>query len=242
MDVLEFRSYAEETRSHDHDFWQVVLPVRGCLDMDVGGRSGAVLPGQGVVIPAGTSHAFQAGGDNRFLVADVKSLALDDRAVSRFGNRPFFGVAPALQALVDYRRSASSFPGDLAAHWCAMLLVALGEAPVLDDRQADAVRKAVAFMRAEMARPVTVQEMADAAGLPAHRLNAAFHRLHGKSPYAYLTELRFREALRLLAETRLPIAEIADLTGHADQSALTRRLKRHAGVSPAVYRRARSLK
>lgn len=238
LDMLEFRTYAAVTESHEHDFWQIVLPVAGSLDMEVGGRAGAVRPGQGAVIPAGTRHAFQASGANRFLVADVRSLAPEERSVERFSRDAFFGMEAPVRALIDYRMNTVAPAPDMAGHWCSLLLAALGEMPGQDRAAAQAVERAVRFMQSRLAEPITVADMADAAGLSVHRLNAAFRRVHGTSPYAHLTRLRFEQALHLLAETRLPIAEIAELTGHADQSALTRRLKKLAGTSPAVYRRA----
>lgn len=238
-DMLEFRSYTHVTESHDHPFWQVVLPVRGRLDMEVGGRAGFVQPGQGAVIPAGTAHAFQAEGDNRFLVADVKSLVPEGHATERFGRHAFFGIAPPIKALLDYRAAASEFSSELAGHWVALLLSSLAQTPPADRGAGMVVERAIAFMAKSLAEPISVTDIAAAAEVPVHRLNAAFRALEGVSPYAHLTRLRFERALDLLVETRLPIAEIAGLTGHSDQSALTRRLRKHMGIGPAAYRRAR---
>ena len=237
VDALEFRTYGRVTESHDHDFWQIVLPVKGKLDMEIGGRAGAGRQEQGAVIPAGTQHAFQAGGDNRFLVADVRSLRPDGLMEERFGRQAFFGMARPLQALLEYRTAAPAFSADMAGHWCSLLLAALGDAPQADQASAKAVERATAFMVRNLERQITVTDIASAAGVAVHRLNAAFRTIRGRTPYAQLTHMRFEKALQLLSETRLPISEIADLTGHADQSALTRRLKKHAGISPAAYRR-----
>lgn len=207
--------------------------------MEVGGRGGCVQPGQGAVIAAGTAHAFQAEGDNRFLVADVKSLLPDGHVAERFGRHAFFGIAPPIRALMEYRTAAAEFSSELDGHWVALLLSSLGQTPKADRRASIVVERASSFMAAHLAAPITVSEIAAASEVPVHRLNAAFRALHGKSPYAHLTQLRFERALDLLVETRLPIAEIAGITGHSDQSALTRRLRKHIGIGPAAYRRAR---
>jgi len=52
-----------------------------------------------------------------------------------------------------------------------------------------------------------------------------------------LMEMRLDAALDLLANTELPIADIALLTGHADQSALTRRLRQSRGITPLRFRK-----
>lgn len=237
-DSLHFRSYRDETERHAHPYWQAVLPVKGRLDMEIGGQAGAVHPGQGALIPPHVDHAFQASGDNRFLVADVVSLRLPERVGERFSRRSFFPIQPSVRALMDFRQ-ASPWPGEggAAGHWCALLFHALDQAPAQASPWASAVARVVTHMQAHLGEALTLSQLAEIGGLPEHRLNAAFRGLHGQSPYAFLSQLRLREALRLLSETSLPIGEIAYRTGHADQSALTRRLRQNGCLPPAAYRR-----
>ena len=56
------------------------------------------------------------------------------------------------------------------------------------------------------------------------------------TPHAMVLEQRLRMARRLLESTTMPIAEIAVLTGHADQSSLTRSFRRICGDTPAAIR------
>lgn len=241
-DILDFRSYRDETERHAHSFWQAVLPVRGRLEMEIGGRGGAVHPGQGALIPPHVDHAFQAVGDNRFLVADVVSLRLPRTICERFSSRSFFPIRQPVQALMDFRAASPHADDEVTVgHWCALFLYALDQAPMPAEPLAAAVERAITHMRAHLGDPLTIAELADAGGLPEHRLNAAFRAVHGQSPYAYLSALRLREAMRLLAETSLPIGEIAYRTGHADQSALTRRLRQKGCLPPAAYRRQQRL-
>ena len=59
-----------------------------------------------------------------------------------------------------------------------------------------------------------------------------FRRSVGVSPYRYIVYLRLRRAVELIREDRLGLAEIAASTGFADQSHLTRWVRRVHGVSP----------
>ena len=235
-DRLDFRSYRKETERHHHAFWQVVLPLRGQLDMEIDGRAGAVKNRWGALIPAGLAHAFEAGGENRFLVADVGSLVLPEALVDRFSAQPFFQIPPTVRALVDVGRAI----GDrttLAGAWSTLLLAALDQ-PASSLRHERPVARAIRFMEARLAEPMALADLAEAAGLAEHQLHQAFHAVHGVSPYAFLSRMRLERALYLLEETRLPLGEIASLTGHADQSALTRRMRQHGYLSPAAHRRA----
>ncbi len=239
IDRLDFRSYRAETERHAHPFWQVVLPVEGRLEMEVDGRGGAVRSGQGVLIPPGIDHAFEASGENRFLVADVESLPLGEAETERFATRSFFPVSGPVKALVDYR-AATPLPSDAVGHWCALLLTALSGAETDDTLVGEAagLERAIALMQAHLSESVTIEALCRAARLPAHRLTRAFRLAHGESPYAFLTGLRLTEARRLLRRTTLPLAEIAARTGFADQSAMTRHMRRKGWPTPAAYRRA----
>lgn len=80
-------------------------------------------------------------------------------------------------------------------------------------------------------------EIAAASGVAERRLNALFLARLDSTPYDELMRLRLDFARALLRSTALPIAEIAAMSGHADQSALTRRMRAVLGVTPAALRR-----
>jgi AraC-like DNA-binding protein len=69
---------------------------------------------------------------------------------------------------------------------------------------------------------------------------AAFRRLWrtriGGSPLAYLRELRFREAARMLLETNAGIGEIAHMVGFSDQRYFSKAFRHWSGRTPTDYR------
>jgi AraC-like DNA-binding protein len=81
--------------------------------------------------------------------------------------------------------------------------------------------------------------LAESAGLSERSLRRAFRKRFGTSPHQYLIEARVGEAMRLLLETDWPIKRVAASLGYADVFYFTRQFRRHAGVSPAAYRRSR---
>lgn len=70
------------------------------------------------------------------------------------------------------------------------------------------------------------------------RLGTAVRRTTGYSPQAYLHLLIIREASELLANTGMPVGQIAFRLGFADPAYFTRFFARHRGESPAHFRRA----
>ena len=64
-----------------------------------------------------------------------------------------------------------------------------------------------------------------------------FRRAHGCTIGSYVQRLRLAHACRLLAGGRETLAWVAEESGFADQSHLTRALKQATGLTPAEYRR-----
>jgi AraC-like DNA-binding protein len=249
---VELRSYGREAALHSHpQHHQVVLPCLGRLELEIDGRGGFVAGGTGAFIPAGTRHAFLAragDGQNAFVVADISLPGLQgDTAQEHLPRAGFFSLTPSLQSLLDYaagglRQGAAAgeggtgMDGGLAAAWSRLLLAGLvpskggGEPPA-------ALARALAFMRAHLPAPLTADRIAREAGVSRSGLYELFALHRGAAPQAVLREMRLAEAVRLLEASRLPVAEVALRAGYADQSALTRALRRERGTTPATLRR-----
>jgi AraC family transcriptional regulator len=56
-------------------------------------------------------------------------------------------------------------------------------------------------------------------------------------PHAFVLSRKVEHACQLLRKDRLPLKEIALLSGFADQSHLNRIFRRHMSITPAEYRK-----
>jgi AraC-like DNA-binding protein len=98
------------------------------------------------------------------------------------------------------------------------------------------VRRALAMIRERMAHAVTLDELADHAGLDKFHLCRAFRAQVGMPPHAYLTQLRILHAKELLAAGARP-SDVAPQVGLYDQSQLNRHFRRIVGVTPGEFAR-----
>ena len=99
------------------------------------------------------------------------------------------------------------------------------------------VPRAVAFIQAHYAEPISRDDIARHVAISGNYLTECFRQALGITPMTYLTRYRLQRAQHLLDTTDLPITEIAAETGFAEISHFTHTFKRETGVSPHAYRR-----
>ncbi len=84
--------------------------------------------------------------------------------------------------------------------------------------------------------PLTVSELAAVAHLSPFHFARQFRAATGASPHEYVVQRRLASAQELLARSRIPLQEVASRCGFADQSHLTRQVRRYLGTTPAAVR------
>jgi len=105
------------------------------------------------------------------------------------------------------------------------------------DRKGEYVWKAITYLKENLAKPVTIESLAQECYVSSHYLSTLFQQVTGQGPISYLIKLRIEEARRLLATSELPINEIALRVGYEDAAYFSRLFKSHVGVSPRQFRR-----
>lgn len=94
----------------------------------------------------------------------------------------------------------------------------------------------ITYLENNYAQPLTLDALADFAGLSKYHLSREFKKFTGYSPYAYLTELRFDRAKSMLLQTSFPSYQIARLTGFRDESNFIKLFKQRTEMTPGEFR------
>lgn len=88
------------------------------------------------------------------------------------------------------------------------------------------------------ADPLTVDDLAAAAGLSRAHFSREFRRVFGESPHAYLLTRRLERAAALLRTTDYSVAEICMSVGLQSVGSFTTSFTRTYGMPPTAYRAA----
>jgi AraC family transcriptional regulator len=88
------------------------------------------------------------------------------------------------------------------------------------------------YVVAHLDEPIEAGALARIAGRSPFHFTRVFARSVGMTPYRYVVHLRLQRALELMRDGRHGLAEIAAASGFADQSHLSRWVRRVHGVSP----------
>jgi len=108
--------------------------------------------------------------------------------------------------------------------------------PRLVDRR---VTRALELLRADPAKPWTVDKLARAVGLSRAAFARRFAAVTGRSPRRFTSELRLALAASWLESTDDSLAEVAARVGYASEFAFSRAFKRMHGLAPGSFRRLR---
>ena len=100
------------------------------------------------------------------------------------------------------------------------------------------LKRAVDYVEARLAEPVSLADVAAAAGLTRMHFAAQFKAATGLRPHEYLLRRRIERAQEMLARNETPLVDIALSVGFQTQSHFTTVFKRLVGQPPRAWRRS----
>ena len=102
------------------------------------------------------------------------------------------------------------------------------------------LKRALAYIRNSYDVQITLQNIADAAGISPKYLCTFFKEMTGKTPFEYLNVYRIERASRKLINTDMPVTQIAYTCGFNDLSYFIKTFKQIKGVTPKNFRKNRA--
>jgi len=222
---ITLRRYGPSRGSHAHGHAQVLWTLDGALELELNGRGQRLTAGQGLLIPPGALHDFEAPQGSDCLVLDSADPAWLGRAPRPLHVQPVDHLVRFLAASLQQGLPVSQ---DLAAE---LLVQAWGPGEVravLRGGRAIDWADLRRWTQARLAAPLTVADLAARASLAESQFRARCLSATGLTPMQWLRAQRLERA-RLLRAQGLPVALVAQRVGYDSPSALTAALRREAG-------------
>lgn len=113
----------------------------------------------------------------------------------------------------------------------------LMRAPVSSETHTDTIRKIEEYLKEHYAEKIALQDMANMAHLSLKYFCKLFKQVTGETFVNYLTEIRIREAEKLLERTNLKTYEVAEKTGFSDYRHFCKTFKKVTGKTPTDTRK-----
>ena len=243
-----------------HIFYRFLKPLRSDVLVDGGVKSVSYRAGEARFTPAGQPVAFRWSGEVRVLMlgfqpwffervaAEIGATAAlpgATNALKLAKDHPACALMEQLRGELDNPAGASLVAEGLARAIAVLLLRQFEKLPRARAAEAAppvAVLRAVELMRRRLAAPLTLEELAEVAGLSPFHFARQFKTATGHPPHDYLVRLRVDRAQELIRHhgREWTMAAIAQETGFADQSHMARHFKRVLGVSPREFADAES--
>jgi AraC-like DNA-binding protein len=102
----------------------------------------------------------------------------------------------------------------------------------------DSIAKVINYMREHLTEMLTLEQLAEVAGMSTSHFSAVFRQKVQSSPIQFFTVLKIQQACRLLEYSTLRIKEIAYQIGYSDPYHFSRVFTTVMGISPRDFRKA----
>ena len=237
---------------HMHDTYAIGVTLRGVQRFWCRGATHDSTPGHVLVIRPGEVHDGRSGsaGGYAYRMLYVRPEIIDAIADEACGRRsdldvagPLVGDRTAFDLLNAGWSALAQSPSSLASEELLLRGVtalalrrhASNDLPTRDNEPA--LNRVRDYLQENLARSITMRELAAIASMSRFQLTRRFQRRYGLPVHGYLRHLRLEEAKRRLARGQEIAAVAADL-GFVDQSHFHRRFRRSYGMTPGQWRRA----
>lgn len=244
-------------RIHFHNACELLFVRRGSISIRIDDNVYSAGPGDLMVIGRFEEHSLEVRTEEyerNYVILDptrLEHLIGDRRLLFPLRNRPkgfchrfdlsayFDRVCMIFDTLSAETAAPGAFTEQLCLSLVTELLVYLQRTPSAMQtvkQIPSAVLAVQSYIESHFAEPLSISDLAARVFMTPCYLTHRFKDATGYSPKQYLVLHRVAYAKELLAESSLPVAEVAYRAGFTDVNNFIRTFKRDAGRTPLRYR------
>ncbi len=215
--------------------WLLHYVVSGFGTFEIGGQVYTVTPGQIFVIPPFVETFYQADEREPWSYIWIGFTADRDLPTPL----PPVVDCPAAGVVFERMKACSRMKNGRNAYLCGCLWELFSLFMETGQPEDGAVEKALACMSYEYMTGITVGDIARRLNMDRSYFTKRFRQKMGVSPGKYLFTLRMERAADLMMRQGETPSRAAGAVGYGDLYTFSRMFKRHFGLSPREYLRAK---
>jgi AraC-like DNA-binding protein/mannose-6-phosphate isomerase-like protein (cupin superfamily) len=237
---------------HHHDYYELEIVAEGEMFHECNGRGMMLRRGDVYILSPNDVHRLVPSQKTTIYNLCIyteqcsKSIArlLLDEEYPRFGrvdDSVMEEISALHSALRDVLNSTGQYRGARTSALTTLLVSRLfemsdAEISLQTDQSYSTIAKAMSFIEAHLANPITLEEVAAASGYSRTYFSRLFKEIVGINFKYYLERERIELASDLLEIEEMSITEIAYAVGFNSFSSFWRSFKKLKGVSPREWR------
>nr|MBQ4320044.1 helix-turn-helix transcriptional regulator [Clostridia bacterium] len=253
-----------EMEAHWHSEFEIIRVLDGVLKVRLNNNSYTVQKGETVFVNSETLHqaspidcryeciVFHLGLvssqyiDSTFFIDCIRNREF---MIDEYHSDPESELSCAVGGLFDVMRAQSETSGDkfrILGALFNLLGVIIAQnrfrptesVPLTTEKNISKLKNVLSYMRSHYDSPMSLDEMAYAAGMSSKYFCHFFKEMTTKTPVEYLTLYRIEKASRKLITTDMSVTDIALSCGFNDLSYFIKTFKNIKSTTPAQYRKA----
>jgi AraC family transcriptional regulator len=215
-------------------------------------REAALAEPEVALAPARTRHVLTAERAGALLIVDLDLPRWIEAARASLGHAPeirdgYVGADPFVHGMAA--RLSESLRAEPAppADWRQGIAADIGlhiasrygrppQAAAYSGLAPHRLQRVLALIEERLGEAVQVRDLAAAVHMSPYHFARMFKQSTGQPPHLYITWQRMDRAKELLAQSALPLAEIASRVGYQTQAHFTGVFHARVGITPRAYR------
>jgi AraC-like DNA-binding protein len=229
------------------DLWSLHL-YDYTAELEVDGLAYPITPGSVSLVPPASLIRYRYQGPSTHLYAHLRTRAAPVGDAAAWPLHLIMYPGPELAVITDLMESAVDSAASRPERTRADVWLTLLRLTALDQNRERASRhrspaqqhltRALAHIERHLSEPLTVPEIAAAAGVSHNHLTRLFTAGQGTTVVGYLRRRRIEHARQLLVHSTMSISAIASTVGIPDLQAFNKACRTVTGLGPRALREA----
>lgn len=182
-----------------------------------------------------TSMLGEAGSSLKFVWTQIINHII------RSQSHKWSQLPPSIKSSLLYALSGDVFDmfhsrDEMVKHIQSLINSILGANEIGELDSAGRICMAIDYINSNYTKDILLNDLAERFEFSPNYLSTAFKKETGKNFVGYITELRIKEACRLLAETDVRVVDVSYKVGYDDSQYFFRVFKKQTGKTPLQYR------